>query len=500
MPSVQPDDSVSPLVLVVDAGSSSLRASIYDGLARAVAGWSVKDVHPLHFTADGGVEEDAEELVHRVAVAIDGVLSLLGNQGHRIGAVGMASLASSLVGIDNGGRPVTPIYAYSDARPAAEVRELRATLDEEAIHQRTGCRLHTSYLPARLLWLRRTSADVYARVAGWRSLPEALYERFLGQARCSLSIASWSGLLDRRTLRWDSEWLDYLAPHEDSLAPLDDAPLLGLRPEYAGRWPVLAGVPWFPAWGDGAASNIGSDCATASDVVLNIGTSAAMRVVTETPPEQIPRGLWCYRVDRGRALVGGALNEGGGAIAWVRDTLRIEEFDDVEDRIATCEPDGHGLTVLPFLAGERSPGWNADLRATVVGLRAATTAADIVQAWLEAIAYRFGLIAGELDSVAPEVRTVTASGGGTRSTTWSQIIADVLNRPVMLSNEVEATGRGVAMLVLAALGHPAGPIPATGHGRVFHPIHNRHAVYARAMARQQRLYERLADWQGDSTS
>src|SRR5579884_1252109 len=143
MPVVAPPDAQPPFVLVLDAGSSSLRATIFDGHARPFEGWDARFARPLRTTPDGGVEADPHNTVIHLASLIDEVLAACGGRAGEIAAVGMASLAATLVGVDAAGHPVTPIYAYSDARPAADVRGLRARLDEGAVHQRTGARLHT---------------------------------------------------------------------------------------------------------------------------------------------------------------------------------------------------------------------------------------------------------------------------------------------------------------------------------------------------------------------
>jgi gluconokinase len=423
---------------------------------------------------------------------------MLARAGHRaadIGAVGMASFASTLVGVDGDDRPLTPIYAYSDTRPAQQVRELRARLDEEAVHQRTGCRLHASYVPPRLLWLRQTRPEIYRRVRRWLSLPEFVYARILGHHRAGYSIAAWSGLLDRRTLAWDEHWLTELDITLDCLSPLGDAPFQGTRAEFASRWPALARVPWFPAYADGAASNIGSDCDGPDRMALSIGTSGAMRVVPDQPPEALPAGLWCYRVDQARPLVGGALNEGGGAIAWAARTYGIEDVGALQRAIADAEPAAHGLTVLPFLAGERSPGWNADMRAVVAGIGLHSGAEAMLQAWMEAVAYRFALIERDIRDAVTGCPEIIASGGGAvHAPVWLHMIADVLGRRVALSAEPEATSRGVAMLALQALGCPAGPIPRAGVVQTFEPRMERYERHREAMARQQDLYRRLSDW------
>src|SRR5262249_45195498 len=150
----------------------------------------------------------------------------------------------------------------------------------------------------------------------------------------------------------------------------------GLRAPWARRWPALRTASWFPAIGDGAASNIGSDCADPARVALNVGTSAALRVVTRenlTPS----RGLWRYRVDRSRSLGGGATSEGGNVFAWCREVLRLGADDEIEAALSALAPDAHGLTVLPHLAGERSPGWRGGRHGVISGLRLDTSAIEI---------------------------------------------------------------------------------------------------------------------------
>src|SRR6185312_3584306 len=105
-----------------------------------------------------------------------------------------------------------------------------------------------------------------------------------------------------------------------------------------------------------------------------------------------PRGLWRYRVDRRRSLLGGATSEGGNVYAWCREVLRLPDDDAVEAALRARTPDTHGLTVLPFLAGERAPGWRGDRRAAITGLSLDTTALDVVHAALEAVALRLALV------------------------------------------------------------------------------------------------------------
>jgi gluconokinase len=316
-----------------------------------------------------------------------------------------------------------------------------------------------------------------------------------GETGTSFSMASGTGLLDQAALRWAAPALAAAGIDEDRLFTLCDrtAPRRGLRPPWAKRWPALRGVPWFPAVGDGAAGNVGSGCVAPDRMALNLGTSAALRVATSSPGA-VPRGLWRYRVDRQLSLLGGALSEGGNVYAWCREVLRLPGSTEIDAALADLPVDGHGLTVLPFLAGERAPGWRGDRRGAITGLGLDTTPLDLARAMLEAVALRIALVYALLAPLAAPEHQIVASGGALgRSRVWTQMVADALGRPVGVSRDEEATSRGVALLALSAAGVlrdlAAVPSPV---GEVVEPDLARHARYQAALVRQRHLDAALA--------
>jgi gluconokinase len=207
----------------------------------------------------------------------------------------------------------------------------------------------------------------------------------------------------------------------------------------------------------------------------------------------IPWGGWCYRVDGRRFVMGGALTNGGNLFAWMRATLKLPGIGAAERELAAMAPDAHGLTVLPFLAGERSPGYAAEAQAAILGLDLATRPIDILRAGLEAVALRFALLHDILKVEAPEVRQIVATGGGLlRSPAWVQMMADALGRPVVASGEPEASSRGAALLALEALGaSPAIEAVPAATGRVYEPNPVHHARYREAQQRHRRYYREL---------
>jgi gluconokinase len=283
-----------------------------------------------------------------------------------------------------------------------------------------------------------------------------------------------------------------LDPEQLSLLVDLDSPCKGLQEEFSKRLGFLSAIPWFPPLGDGACSNIGSGCITPKRIALMVGTSGAMRALFATEQGQPPWGLWYYRADRKRFLLGGALSNGGNLYAWLVKTLQLPEPAVVEAELAQRSPDEHGLTILPFLAGERNPGWALDARGTISGLRLHTQPVDILQACLEAVAYRFALIYERLQQVAPQPEQIIASGGLLHSKAWLQIMADVLGIPVTESAEPEASSRGAALLVLETLGLLS-DIKNRAHqfGPTYTPRFVYHAQHLEGLKRHRQLYDTL---------
>ncbi len=499
--SIEPTQVKTPLILTLDVGTSSTRAMLFDRHARPVTGIIAQVANQLRTTAGGGAEFDPADILAGVVTVIDQVLDLAGSLAKQITGVATDTFVTNIVGIDAVGRALTPVFTYADTRCAPDAAALRQEFDLTSVYHRTGCRIHSSYLPARFRWLERTHPDWLKAAAHWVSVGEYLMSEFLGQRLVSYSVASWTGLLNRNHLKWDEEWLSHLPIDTRQLSPLTDVdrPLGGLRRKWAKRWPALKNVLWFPAVGDGAAANLGSGCQTPQRVALTIGTTGAMRVVLHENIAGLPEGLWCYRIDRQRALLGGATSEGGNLFAWLTNTLQLPPQPQLEQELSRLKPAAHGLIFLPFVAGERAPGWHDEARASLIGFGQNTRPIEILRAGLEGVAYRFALIHERITPHLPPNHQIIASGGGLLSSpTWLQIMADVLGRPLIASTIKEATSRGAALLALEALGYtvdePVDP------GKTYQPNLAHRARYDQALKGQLKAYQVFVDRDETATS
>lgn len=492
----KPSGTETPLVLALDIGTSSVRGALYDERGHEIDGTQARVVRDLKTTVDGGAEIGALGAIEQTALVIDRVIARVAEFDARIEAVAIACFWHSLVGVDERGEPLTPVFGWADTRAARYAETLKQRLDEAAAHARTGCRFHPSYWPAKLLWLKAERPETFRSVRRWVSFGELLSAHFLNEPTASVSMASGTGMLNLRSYRWDEELLETTGVPSEQLPQIAQAhePLGELTEEYARRWPMLRGARWFQAIGDGAANNIGAGSTTRERVALMVGTSGAMRVMWEGEPHApLPGALWCYRADRSRVLVGGALSDGGGLFHWMTDALRLSErTEETEKELAQMEPDAHGLTVLPFWAGERSTGWNALARGAILGLTMHTRASDILRAAMEAIAYRFALVARALEPLAPGAEIVASGGALAASNVWSQVLADVLARPVHRSQAAEASSRGAVLLALEATGKLKSIADAEAQTvQTFEPDMAAHARYRAGLERHEKLYARL---------
>lgn len=491
---VSPRKAQNPLVLALDIGSSASRARLYDAAGTPIRGTRNRIPHTIQTGPDGSAVVDADLVLQNVSEVIGAALAT-GTFWDRIEAVAMDTFASSLVGVAEDGAALTPCLTYADARSAGQVLELRAELDEAAVQQRTGCRFSTSYLPAQLRWFYQTQPELAVRVARWLSLGEYIYARLLRQHAASYSTAAWTGMFNRHAAEWDAELVSWAGARIEQFSPIHDTsePLDGAGSEAAQRWPALAHARWFPAVADGYSSNVGSGAVDGGTLALAAGTSGALRVLIDGVPEEVPSGLWCYRIDRHRSLYGGALNDAGRLALWLRTNLRLPDDDAVLNAALAAPPFPGTPVVLPFLTGERSPGWASSAKATFIDLTATTSALHLWRGAMEGLAFRYALIADQLAIVAPLATRIVASGGVVETTPgWLQIVADVLGRPVARSEERNATMWGTALIVLDVLA-PDLPRAHPKMGDPVPPQPQNLPYYRDAQARQQQLYASIVN-------
>jgi gluconokinase len=452
-----------PALLAIDIGTSSVRTALFDEEARVISDSRASVKYRVRHSADHGAVLDPAQLLRATKRCLRLTKS-------RLNVVSGSGFWHSLLGLDRAGKPRTPIYTWADSRCAPQAAALRAQLDERAVQQRTGCMLRSSFWPAKLLWLRRTDPKLFRSVARWVSPAEWVFEELFGIRACSHSMASGTGLYETARNDWDEELLALLGLTRRKLNPLRDQV-----------------ETFYPAIGDGAASNLGSGASAPGIVAINVGTSAAVRAIPSrmTP---LPFGLFRFVVDADRKLLGGAVSNAGNLHAWCLRELQLSPNDKVIEQLLRAPRDRAArLTILPFWVSERAPTWPENLPSVVVGLTQATTAADLLRATASAVGHRLGDILDQLESVIGRAERVVVSGGILRSPASLQILADSLGRDLVPCADQEASLRGAAVHALTLAGRK---IAAPRYGRRIRQNEKR-AAEARVARQRQIELERF---------
>ncbi|MBE3599528.1 MAG: gluconokinase [Limnochordaceae bacterium] len=491
-----------PLFAAVDMGSSGVRSLVVDGDARPVGEAAVEV--PVETAEPGQAEVSPDAIWGGVLGTLRRALeqARATRPGARLEGIGLSSALFTLLGVDAGGQPVTPVYTWMDRRAAPEVATYRHDPVARGLYRRTGCPLHALHPLAKVRWLRRTRPESFERAARWISAKEYVLSRWFGRYVVDVSIASSTGYFNILTHDWDDEALAFAGLRRSQLSdPVDAAfALTGMDPAIASYLGIDPATPVAAGAGDGMLAHVASGGTGLSVFSSTVGTSGAVRVLHDRPLLDPLQRTWCYCLDRQWWVAGGAINNGGVVLQWLRRLLvqgtspdgnrglSYQEFD----RLAASVPPGsRGLVFVPLLTGERSPGWNDRASGVVAGLRIDHGPAEWARAAMEGVTYRMLQVYRALVELTGAEGELRASGGYTRSETWLQMQADVFGRPVTALELREASALGAAIAAMKAVGFIESWAAAerlVASGRRYRPDPDRHAVYRRGYDVFQKVY------------
>ncbi len=489
--SVPTEQAQAPFVVAMDVGSGGSRAAVYDATGREVGKRTHKEPHLFTVGDDGTSVIDADQIVEELRAALRTVLAkpLPGP----VVAIGFDTFASSLVAVDKAGNALTSCITYADTRCQLQVADLAKKLDVDELHQKTGARLHSSYTAPRLLWLREAHPEVFSRTARFMALGEYVAHKLLGTAALGTASAAWSGMIDCRTGEYVPELLDAAQVDAEMMGqprnPSDMIPVAGTP--LAKELPVLADAQWVPVIGDGLAANIGIGALGAGIWGISTATSGAIRSLLTGDVPQLPGGLWAYRMDAGRTLVGSAMSDCGRVLDWCR--LNLAMPDDIAetdtDPIFSAPPSAATPLIVPFLSGERGTKWRGGARAVMANVSAATGPHELLRGAMEGVALSFLRIADQMRELGGDPTRVILSGGMTEAIpAWLHLLADALGEPIDHVAISRSTMRGSALLALeqAVPDAPVADVPVLDR---IEPVAEHTEYYRERLER----FEKLAD-------
>jgi xylulokinase len=383
----------------------------------------------------------------------DELLSTHGVVPGDIAVVSFSGMMNGMLPVDKDGIPLRPAIIWADQRATAEAEHLARSIGKEEVYRRTGHRPGASYTAAKLMWMQRHQAELYARTHKVLQAKDYAAYKLSGVFATDYSDASGTNLFDLETRAWALDLINALGldPHRLPLAYPSSTIIGHVTTRAASKTGLRAGTPVVIGGGDGACATVGAGSVQPGDAYNYIGSSSWIAVTADRPLHDPQMRTFTFaHLDPELYFPTGTMQSAGGSLDWLERLLRGESeeklYDNLETAAARVPPGANGLLFLPHLIGERSPHWNPLARGVFAGLTMSHGRAEMARAVFEGVALNLKMILEAFLEQGAAIEAVRLIGGGARSPLWRQILADVyelpLLRPALLT---EATSLGAAI-------------------------------------------------------
>lgn len=484
----------------VDIGTTNTKAIAFDAQGEPLAQANITYA-PLQ-TAAGTHELDPDTLFEAVVSTIQTVAGEMA--GSSLLGIAFSSAMHSLLAVDVQGKPLTNLITWADLRSRAQAAALAATDAGQRIYQHTGTPIHPMSPLCKLRWMRETQPALFEQAHKFIGIKELIFYRFFNRYLIDYGVASATGLFDIYTRSWFPEALDYAGITPDRLSePVSPTDIIrGLDTAVAQQLGIDRDTPFIPGGSDGCLAQVGSGALRPGDLSLTIGTSGAVRMLSQQPRHDAQARIFNYILTEDWFVSGGPTNNGGVLLKWYATQFLDRTFTDTADfdwflqQAAQVPAGAEGLLFLPYVQGERAPVWDAGAKGVFFGLQANHRQVHAMRAVVEGINFSLYDVARSIEETIGTVDHVYASGGFTKSTAWLQWLTDLFGKPLTVSSTADASATGAAILGFKALGlmdELAFPVTQQAPATTYHPRQADRAAYLRNYENYRELYHRLKD-------
>ncbi|MBJ6362428.1 gluconokinase [Paenibacillus sp. GCM10012307] len=455
-------DSASYMI-GVDIGTTSTKAVLFQEGGRAInrAGRE----YPLYTSVPDSAEQGPEEIFAAVLDVVRQVMNLGGITPSQVMFVSFSSAMHSVIPVDAEGQPLMRCLTWADNRSAGWSEKFRHELGGHEVYRRTGTPVHPMSPITKLLWLRHDKPELFHKASKFVSIKEYIFAKLFGEYVVDYSVASATGLMNLEQLDWDQEALLIAGITGEQLSRLVPTThkLEGLRKEYAAAMGLSEATPFIIGAADGVLSNLGVNAIEPGAVAVTIGTSGAIRTVIDRPVTDPQGRTFCYALTERHWVIGGAVNNGGMLLRWVRDqwaayeeekarSLGVDVYDLLTEMAGTIRAGSDGLLFHPYLTGERAPLWNPDARGSFFGLTMRHGKAHMIRSVMEGVIFNLYEVLLAMEKQTGQPLRIMATGGFARSPLWRQILADIFGQRVVVPESFESSCLGAVVLGLYATG------------------------------------------------
>lgn len=447
----------------VDIGTTSTKAVLFDRKGTVITQHT--EGYPLLSPTPSTAEQDPDEILRAVYTCIKQTMaeSLIPPQALQL--VSFSSAMHSVIAVDQKGKALTKSITWADNRSAEYAEKIKNELNGHEVYLRTGTPIHPMSPLTKLLWMKHELTGAYDIAYKFIGIKEYVFHKLFGQFVIDYSIASATGMMNLEKLEWDEEALQIAGITSDKLSTLVPTThvVKGINADLADKLGILPDTPFVVGASDGVLSNLGVNAIEPGVVAVTIGTSGAIRTVSDKPITDQKGRTFCYALTDKHWVIGGPVNNGGMTFRWVKDQLGGSETEtakrlgkdpyemltEIAEKVA---PGADGLLFHPYMAGERAPLWNAHARGSFFGLALYHKKEHMIRAVLEGVIFNLYSVMLALQELIGVPKGVQATGGFARSELWRQMMADIFNQDVTIPESFESSCLGAVILGLYAIG------------------------------------------------
>ena len=451
-------------MLGVDIGTTSTKAVLFTQQGKIIQ--QENKGYPLHTPDISTAEQDPEEIFQAVLHVISKVIAKSNISAKDLQFISFSSAMHSVIAMDEHDQPLTQCITWADNRSEAWARKIKEEMNGHEVYKRTGTPIHPMSPLSKLAWIVNEKPEIASKAKKYIGIKEYVFKKLFDQYVVDHSLASAMGMMNLKELNWDKEALTIAGVTTEQLSRLvpTTETFTNCHEEYAKQLGISSETTFVIGASDGVLSNIGVNAIGKGEVAVTIGTSGAIRTVIDRPQTDEKGRIFCYALTEKHWVIGGPVNNGGMVLRWIRDEFASSEvetakrlgIDPYEVLIKIAErvrPGADGLLFHPYLAGERAPLWNPDVRGSFFGLTMSHKKEHMIRAALEGVIYNLYTVFLALLEVMDEpVVRIQATGGFARSDVWRQMMADIFDLEVIVPESYESSCLGACILGLYAIG------------------------------------------------
>ena len=512
-------------IIVHDMGTSGDKAVIVTVKGEIIH--SIKQTYPIHHPQPGYAEQDPDDWWRAVCATTRQAMQQAGISVHDVVGLTFSSQVMSLVAIDREGKPLMPAMTWLDTRSSAILHKrlwkpprimgynifhlLRFLLITGGSPGHTG-----KDQIGKILWLRESRPELFEKVYKFIDAKDYIVYKLTGNVITSADIAYVWWMLDTRKKRnkWHARLCRLAGIRPDQLAEVrESADIAGeLSAEAAREMGLIAGIPVINGAGDLSSSALGSGAIDEGELHVRIGTSGGVAGHFGKRKIDVAHYAGCIGSTWPQKYYLGIAHQetAGLCLEWLKNNVlyhqeqlkeerNVEQIYQVLDQLAAAvEPGAAGLIFTPWMLGERCPLDNTYVRAGLFNLSLHHKRDHIIRAVFEGIAFNTRWAMETLEKLYAKVTHLNAIGGGAKSDTWCQILADVTDREInQITDPQETNARGVALLAAMTLGYIESYHDIRNYIKIkktFTPDPRNRDIYDRLFREFKNIYRQNKSW------